>query len=200
MDNVQAWSGLHEFADALERVEGNSNDVIYYRGWRDSILSAIYRILWDEENQAWRADDTAPPTGPANKLVLKPAGTAPFYSALHCQLFPEIHGMPDVSGSTVETQRRYNLAWKWVVDHMPQWQQSAAWPLADPFSHLEIAVVGAWKGESAQVSQFLTMARGRWLPGGTVVNGTVSEQIGFWQLLVGHLSERAIGAEGANAW
>jgi len=186
MDNVQAWAGLHEFADALERVEGNSNDVIYYRGWRDSILSAIYRILWDEENQAWRADDTAPLDEIANKYVLKPAGTAPFYSALHCQLFPEIHGMPDVSGSTVETQHKYNLAWKWVVGHMPPWEQSAAWPLADPFSHLEIAVVGAWKGESAQVSQFLGMARGRWLPGGTVVNGTVSEQIGFWQLLVGH--------------
>ena len=186
MDNVQAWAGLNEFADALEMVEGNSADVIYFRNWRDSILSAIHRILWDDANQAWRADDTTPFNEAANKYVLKSAEGSPFYSPVHCQLFPELHGMPDVSGNTQETQRKYNMAWKWVVTHMPNWTLDASWPLGDQFSHLEIAVIAAKHGEKQKVDDFLNMARGRWLPGGTVTRGTVLEQIGYWQALVGH--------------
>jgi hypothetical protein len=81
------------------------------------------------------------------------------------------------------------MAWKWVIDHMPNWTESEAWPSGvndDKFSHLEIAVVAAMHGEKQMVEDFLNMARGRWLPGGTFPNGTVSEQIGYWQLLVGH--------------
>lgn len=186
MDNVQAWAGLNEFADALEMVEGNSADVVYFRAWRDSILAAIHRILWDDVNQAWRADDTAPYDEDANKYVLQSAKGSPFYAYVHCQLFPELHGLPDVNGNTQETQRKYNMAWKWVITHMPNWTLDASWPLADQFSHLEIAVIAAKHGEKQKVEDFLTMARGRWLPGGTVTRGTVLEQIGYWQLLVGH--------------
>jgi len=185
MDNVHVWAGLNEFAIALEMVEPGSNDTIYYKGWRNQQAITIHEVFWDTANQAWRENDTTDLDVPTQKHVLKPAGAGPFYAALHCQLIPQLYGLP-YPGSTAETQRRYNMAWKWVVDHMPNWAQSSAWPISDQFSHIEIAVVAAQMGETQNVSSFLNMARGRWLPGGTVTNGTVSEQIGYWQALVGH--------------
>lgn len=180
MDNVQIWAGLNEFATALEMIEGvTSDDVIYYKGWRNQELRTIHDVYWDSLRQAWRINDDAPGG------ILKPAESAPFYAALLCQLYPQLYGMPHPD-STEETQRRYNMAWKWVVDHMPNWDQSAAWPTTDTFSHLEIAVIAAQNGETQKVSAFLNMASGRWLPGVNGNQGSVSEQLGFWHLLVGH--------------
>lgn len=180
MDNVQVWAGLNEFTTALEMIEGAASaDVGYFKGWRDQQLETIHAVYWDTQRNAWRVTDDAPGG------ILKTAESSPFYAALLCQLYPQLYGMP-YPGSTAETQRRYNMAWKWVIENMPDWTQSSAWPLADQFSHLEIAVIAAKHGEKQKVEDFLTMARSRWLPGGTVTNGTVSEQIGYWQLLVGH--------------
>lgn len=185
MDNVQAWAGVNALADAMERVGWDGNDVTYYRGWSVAIAQAVHRVLWDEDLQAWRSDDTLNTGHASGKSPLFSAQVSPFYSKLHCQLFPQLYGMP-YPGSSAETQRRNNMAWKWVVDHMPNWTQSGEWPPSDPFSHLEIAVVAAQMGETQQVADFLYMARDKWLPGGSVVNGTVSEQVGYWQRLVGH--------------
>lgn len=183
MDNVQVWAGLNEFTTALEMIEGAaSNDVIYYKGWRNQQLETIHAVFWDSQRNAWRISDDAPGG------ILKGAESSPFYAALLCQLYPQLYGMP-YPGNTAETQRRYNMAWKWVVDHMPNWPQSVAWPSGpndDQFSHIEIAVIAAQMGETQEVADFLNMARARWLPGGSVTNGTVSEQIGFWHLLVGY--------------
>ena len=184
MDNVHVWAALNEFTTALEIIEGTSSDVAYFKGWRDQQLANIHSVFWDTAQQAWRIDDQTQP----GTNILFPAQTDPFYAALHCQLYPELYGMP-YPGNSIETQRRYNMAWKWVIDHMPNWTESEAWPSGvndDKFSHLEIAVVAAMHGEKQMVEDFLNMARGRWLPGGTFPNGTVSEQIGYWQLLVGH--------------
>ena len=183
MDNVQVWAGLNEFTTALEMIEGAaSDDVIYYKGWRKQQLETIHAVFWDTQRDAWRINDDAPGG------ILNGAESSPFYAALLCQLYPQHYGMP-YPGNTAETQRRYNMAWKWVVDHMPNWTQSVAWPSGvndDKYSHVEIAIIAAQMGETQKVSDFLNMARARWLPGGTVANGTVSEQIGFWHLLVGH--------------
>lgn len=183
MDNVQVWAGLNEFTTALEMIEGAaSSDVIYYKGWRNQQLETIHAVFWDSQRNAWRISDDAPGG------ILKGAESSPFYAALLCQLYPQLYGMP-YPGNTAETQRRYNMAWKWVVDHMPNWPQSVAWPSGpddDKFSHIEIAVIAAQMGETQKVADFLNMARARWLPGGSVTNGTVSEQIGFWHLLVGY--------------
>lgn len=188
MDNVQVWAGLDSFVEGLEIVEGTSApDVLYYRAWRDQILGSIHAVFWDTTNQAWRANDvTALVDG--KRVLQTDAASAEFYPDLQCQYFPQLYGMP-FPGDTIETQRRYNQAWKWLVDRMPDWHENAAWAVpanpANDFSQVSIAIVALQHGEQSQVESFLQMARSRWLPGGTAPNGTVSEEIGYWQTLVG---------------
>ena len=190
MDNVQAWAGLNELVDAYQMVEGNSIEVIYLRNWRDELLRSIHRTFWDSANNAWRVADFTTEVidaGFPKKRLTESAGTE-LYPHLILQCYPQLMGMP-YPDSTVETQRRYNMAWKWVIDHQPNWMQTEAWPSGpddDKFSHVEIAVIAAKMGETQKVASFLDMARGRWLPGGTLPDGTVSEQIGYWHLLVGY--------------
>jgi hypothetical protein len=189
MDNVQAWAGLNELVLALEADPNETaSERTYYRSFRDALLLAIHSQLWDSVNSCWKPADATFDYRCDNVLYAFP----PFYPHIQCQYFPELYDLP-YPGDSVETQRRYNFAWTWLESNfrtasgvLTPWTQSAAWWTCDPFSHVDIAVVAAKRGDMVKVQNFLQMANLRWLPNATAHHGTVSDQIGYWNQLTRH--------------
>ncbi|MGV3662228.1 MAG: hypothetical protein ACO1TE_18725 [Prosthecobacter sp.] len=186
MDNVQAWAGLKELVAGLVADPSEpQSEILYYSPFVGSLEAAIHSQLWDETSNCWKPADT--PLAYEFNGVVYPH--APFYPFVQCQYFPQLYALP-YANNPVETQRRYNMGWTWLEQNMRSisgvltpWEQSDAWWSVDAFSHIDIAVVAAKRGEVIKVNSFLQMAAPRWLPGTTSHTGTPCDQIGYWHVL-----------------
>ncbi|MCB1210823.1 MAG: hypothetical protein KDK97_15985 [Verrucomicrobiales bacterium] len=169
-DNVENWAALKALTDALVAIGDLTSEINYYAAWRDSILNAIHTQLWDPVAKAWKWNDGA-----------LTAESAKFHEDIHCQIFPELYDMPHPSGP-VETQRRYDAAWDWLNQKVPNWWTDV-WA-GHAFSTLDLAVVASKRGEKDRARAYLEAALGRWIPLGSDPRGTVISEIGYWQQLL----------------
>ena len=169
-DNVENGAGLKELCDALVAIGDMESEINYYTAWRDSLLNAIHSQMWDPVANAWKWHDEAPT-----------AESAKFHEDIHCQIFPQLYDMPHPSGPA-ETQRRYDGAWNWLNQKLPDWWEDI-WA-GHPFSSLDLAVVASKRGEKDHARAYLETVLSRWVPIGGDPRGTVISEIGYWQQLL----------------
>lgn len=181
MDNVEVWAGLNEFVLALQAINDTAG-AASYQAIRDDLCDGIHTALWDETNKAWKWAD-----------VNASATAGNYYPDFMCQYFPELYGLPHASGAA-ETQRRYDLAWKWITDHKPDWPRTTAWtPDAidtsrHVYSDLALAVVATKRSELQNARSYLALAVRNWIPHWSRPSGhtpgTLISQIGYWQAML----------------
>lgn len=169
-DNVENWAGLKELSEALVVVGDLPSEISFYSGWRDAILNATHSQLWDPVAKAWKWNDGA-----------SGAEHAKFFEDVHCQIFPELFDMPHPSGAA-ETQSRYDTAWAYLNLHQPNWWTDV-WG-AEPYSHLDLAVVASKRGEKDRARQYLELALTRYIPIGNDTRGTIITEIAYWKRLL----------------
>lgn len=182
MDNVEVWAGLNEFVQALSAISDTAG-VATYQAVRDEIRDGIHANLWDETAKAWKWADSNATADAGN-----------YYPTLMCQYYPELYGMPHRDGEA-ETQRRYDLAWQWIVSHKPDWFLTTGWtpvPEGDIYRHkqsdLALALVATRHADLENARSYLALAIKNWAPHasrtpGSIDNALIS-QIGYWQALL----------------